>query len=207
METREYLKILKEEIHSTVFATVDKNGLPQARVIDIMLVDDNSLYFITAKGKEFYNQLMDKNYVAISGMTGGQGSLSKKAISLRGKVKNVGQKLLDKVFEVNAYMCDIYPGKESRMALEVFQLYEGQGEYFDLSTKPITRESFVLGEIENKTYGYFITDSCTGCGACYSKCPQKCIESGVPSIIKQENCLHCGNCMSVCSFNAVEKRS
>lgn len=64
----------------------------------------------------------------------------------------------------------------------------------------------VLGEIENKTYGYFITDRCTGCGACYSKCPQKCIKSGVPSIIKQENCLHCGNCMSICPFNAVEKK-
>lgn len=58
METKDYLKILKEEIHSTVFATVDENGLPQARVIDIMLVDDNSLYFITAKGKEFYHQFI-----------------------------------------------------------------------------------------------------------------------------------------------------
>lgn len=75
METKDCLKILKEEIHSTVFATVDDNGLPQARVIDIMLVDDNSLYFITAKGKEFYRQLMDKEYVAISGMTGDEGSL------------------------------------------------------------------------------------------------------------------------------------
>lgn len=206
METKEYLRILKEEIHSTVFATVDDNGLPQARVIDIMLVDDNSLYFITAKGKEFYHQLMDKKYVAISGMTGGEESLNKKAISIRGKIRNVGQELLEKVFEVNTYMCDIYPSKESRIALEVFKLYEGQGEYFDLSTKPITRESFVLGEIEKQAYGYFITNSCTGCGTCYSKCPQKCIESGVPSVIRQENCLHCGNCISVCTFRAVEKR-
>ena len=36
----------KEEIHSTVIATVDREGLPVARVIDIMLVDDNStIYF------------------------------------------------------------------------------------------------------------------------------------------------------------------
>lgn len=46
METKDYLKILKEEIHSTVIATVDREGLPVARVIDIMLVDDNStIYF------------------------------------------------------------------------------------------------------------------------------------------------------------------
>lgn len=208
MEAKEYLKILKEEIHSTVFATVDENGLPQARVIDIMLVDDNSLYFITAKGKEFYNQLMDKKYVAISGMTGGEGSLSKKAISLRGKVRNVGQELLDKVFEVNTYMNDIYPNKESRMALEVFQMYEGQGEYFDLSTNPITREAFGLGKKVETKGGYFVTHRCRGCKICYWKCPQKCIDISVkPVVIRQENCLHCGNCMEVCPFGAVEKRS
>ena len=207
METKEYLKILKEEIHSTVFATVDDNGLPQARVIDIMLVDDNSLYFITAKGKEFYHQLMEKKYVAISGMTSGEGSINKKAISLRGKIRNVGKELLNKVFEENQYMCDIYPEKESRMALEVFQLYEGQGEYFDLSTKPITRASFALGEAEKVKGGYMVTDKCRGCKICYSKCPQKCIDISVkPVVIKQENCLHCGNCLSVCPFSAVEKR-
>ena len=207
METKEYLRILKEEIHSTVIATVDINGFPQARVIDMMLADDNSLYFITAKGKEFYHQLMDKKYVAVSGMTGGDGTLNKKAISLRGKVKNIGQELLDKVFEANTYMCDIYPEKESRMALEVFQIYEGQGEYFDLSTKPITRASFTLGEAETVKGGYFAKDKCRGCKICYSKCPQKCIDISVkPVVIEQKNCLHCGNCFAVCPFGAIEKR-
>jgi len=72
VETKEYLRILREEIHSTVFATVDDQGLPTARVIDIMLTDENSLYFITAIGKSFYQQLMDKQYVAISGLTSGK---------------------------------------------------------------------------------------------------------------------------------------
>ncbi|GKX66977.1 4Fe-4S binding protein [Inconstantimicrobium mannanitabidum] len=207
METRDYLRMLKDEIHSTVFATIDEHGFPQARVIDIMLVDDNSLYFITAKGKEFYHQLMQKQYVAISGVTVGESSLNKKAISLRGKVRNVGQELLHKVFEVNTYMHDIYPTKESRMALEVFQLYEGQGEYFDLSTKPITRDSFALGKKVEIKGGYFVTDKCRGCKICYSKCPQKCIDISVkPVVINQENCLHCGNCISVCPFGAVRKR-
>ena len=113
MNSREYLRILKEEIHSTVFATVDENGLPVTRVIDIMLVDDESFYFITAKGKEFYKQLMDKKYVAVSGMTNGEGSLNKKAISIRGKIENIGYKFLDKVFEENTYMKEIYSSKES----------------------------------------------------------------------------------------------
>lgn len=91
METRDYLRILKDEIHSTVFATVDEDGLPVTRVIDIMLVDEDSLYFITAKGKEFYRQLMNQRYVAVSGMTGGEGSMEKKAVSVRGRVAEYGR--------------------------------------------------------------------------------------------------------------------
>lgn len=33
-------------------------------MIDIMLTDENSLYFITAKGKAFYAQLMENPYMA-----------------------------------------------------------------------------------------------------------------------------------------------
>lgn len=210
METKDYLKILKEEIHSTVIATVDREGLPVARVIDIMLVDDNSLYFITAKGKEFYHQLTEKPYVAISGMCEGEGTMNKKAISIRGKVRNIGSSRLSEVFEQNPYMAEIYPEEESRMALEVFQVYEGNGEFFDLSVKPIYRAGFVLGKEGHKSIhigGFFITDKCQECRLCDSKCPQKCIDFSVkPPVINQENCLHCGNCISVCPFGAIEKR-
>lgn len=166
METKDYLKILKEEIHSTVIATVDREGLPVARVIDIMLVDDNSLYFITAKGKEFYHQLTEKPYVAISGMCGGEGTMNKKAISIRGKVRNIGSSRLSEVFEKNPYMAEIYPEEESRMALEAFQVYEGNGEFFDLSVKPIHRAGFVLGKEGHKSVhigGFFITHKCQEC--------------------------------------------
>ena len=73
-------------IHSTVVATVDAEGHPVTRVIDMMLHDDNRLYFLTAKGKVFYEQLMEQKFIAISGMTGGEGSMCKKAVSVRGKV-------------------------------------------------------------------------------------------------------------------------
>lgn len=207
METKEYLRILQEEIHSTVVATVDDKGLPVTRVIDMMLHDDNSLYFLTAKGKAFYHQLIEHGYIAVSGMTGGDDSLSKKAVSVRGKIRCIGQEKLEEIFEQNSYMAEIYPEKESRMALEVFQIYEGQGEFFDLSTKPITRGSFTLGEVESLQGGYFITDKCRGCRICYSKCPQKCIDMNTtPFAINQEHCLHCGYCITICPFGAIKKR-
>ena len=52
-----YLKYLVEEIHTTVMATVDNNGLPVTRAIDIMDYDDSGLYFLTAKGKSLYDRL------------------------------------------------------------------------------------------------------------------------------------------------------
>lgn len=208
METKDYLRILKEEIHSTVIATVDKEGKPVTRVIDIMLADEDSLYFITAKGKAFYAQLMENPYVAISGMCGGEGTMNKKAVSIRGKAVNIGPARLKEVFEQNPYMAEIYPQEESRTALEVFRVAEGTGEFFDLSVKPIFRDSFVLGgRMAGQQGGYFITDRCRGCRICYSKCPQKCIDmSARPFVIRQEHCLHCGNCMEACPFGAVEQR-
>lgn len=60
MTTTEILTYLQKDIHSTVFATVDEKGLPQTCVIDLMLLDENGLYFLTAKGKHFYDHLMER---------------------------------------------------------------------------------------------------------------------------------------------------
>ena len=207
MNTIDYIKILVDEIHSTVVATNDKNGHPIARVIDMMLYDENGLYFLTAKGKEFYSQLMEQRYVAVSGMTAGEGTMNKKSVSIHGKVRNIGKRCLEEIFEKNQYMAEIYADPMTREALEVFQIYEAKGEYFDLSTKPITRGNFSIGEVEEDIHGYFITKQCCGCKICYSKCPQKCIDiNQKPLIINQEHCLRCGNCMKYCPFEAVEKR-
>ncbi|MFR3752685.1 MAG: hypothetical protein ACLTW9_11065 [Enterocloster sp.] len=37
LDTGDYLNILKDDIHSAVFATVDRDGHPAARSADIML--------------------------------------------------------------------------------------------------------------------------------------------------------------------------
>ena len=48
-----YLKMLVDEFHSTVVATLDQQGYPQTRAIDMMLYDEKGIYFLTAKGKAF----------------------------------------------------------------------------------------------------------------------------------------------------------
>ena len=203
MEASTYLEILCQEIHSVVIATIDENDLPTTRVIDIMLHDEQGLYFLTAKGKAFYRQLTAKPYIALSGMIGSDGTMTQKAISLSGAVKNIGTKKLDAIFEKNCYMAEIYPSKESQKALEVFCLYKGKGEYFDLSTKPITRNNFAFGGEAVHLLGYRITATCKGCSECQNSCPSECIQTGTPYVINQENCLHCGNCYETCPNDAI----
>lgn len=198
-----YLRYLEKEIHSVIIATVDDNGLPVTSAIDIMDSDNKGLYFLTAKGKGFYSRLKKNGYVALTGIKGND-TLSCVAISVRGKVQEIGSAPLQRLFEKNPYMNEIYPTEQSRQALTVFRLYAGSGEWFDLSKKPIERVPFTIGNVRQKISGYEITKECIGCKACKTVCPQDCIDfTVVPAVIKQNNCLHCGNCLMVCPQKAV----
>lgn len=201
MDKNDYLKLLVEDIHSTTIATIGADGHPQTRVIDMMLWDERGVYFLTAKGKAFYAQLMEQGYIALSA------TKDKLSISLRGKIRNIGSQKLDEIFEKNPYMQSIYPG-DTRAALEVFCLYEAQGECFDISDPShITRDSITIGLAKSVTTGYYVGEGCIGCKLCYSVCPQKCIDiSQKPVRIDQHRCLHCGRCAEICPRQVIEKR-
>lgn len=205
MTPQEILNVLQADIHSTVFATVDEQGLPQTCVIDLMLADEEGLYFLTAKGKAFYERLTARPFVALSGMKG-RDTLSTTAISLRGAVRSIGRERLSEIFEKNPYMAKIYPTEKSREALEVFQIYKGEGEYFDLSQQPPFRQSLSFGGEAVRKTGYRINaERCIGCQGCRSVCPSGCISGTVPRAIDESHCLHCGNCFRICPVKAVEK--
>ncbi len=201
----DYLSYIVEHIHTTIVATVDDDGLPVTAAIDMMDSDGDSLYFLTAKGKGFYDRLIKRGYLALTALKG-ESTMTSVAVSLRGKVRELGFERIPALFEKNPYMKEIYPSEESRHALTVFQIYEGSGEWFNLSRKPIERASFTFGGAERKQEGYFITDACIGCASCTTVCPQNCIRKRTPFVIDQAHCLHCGNCLTVCPAGAVEKR-
>ena len=206
MTAKDYLDYIVNEIHRTIVATVDDNGLPVTAAIDMMDSDANGLYFLTAKGKGFYDRLKKREFLALTAMKG-EDTMSSVAVSIRGKVRELGNERIHGLFEKNPYMKGIYPTEEFMQALTVFRIYEGSGEWFDLSKKPIERASFSFGGVEKKAEGYFITDTCIGCGSCTSVCPQNCIiQDEMAFVIEQEHCLHCGNCMTVCPVDAVERR-
>jgi uncharacterized pyridoxamine 5'-phosphate oxidase family protein/Pyruvate/2-oxoacid:ferredoxin oxidoreductase delta subunit len=190
-------------IASVSMATVDENGDPQVRTIGVMHVEDEKLYFLTARGKPFYHELLRNRKVAVLGL-----SRFKEMIRLNGipelLPKEEQQQWLDLLFVENPYMNNVYPG-DSRYVLEVFCIQSGEIEYFNLGVHPIFRESYVIGNGKFEEKGYVITDACIGCGKCEKVCPQTCITVGQPYEIVQENCLHCGLCYEVCPAKAVKK--
>lgn len=202
----DYLKVLVEEIHSTVVATIEKNGHPVTRCIDMMLYDESTVYFLTAKGKNFYEELMSQKYASLSAVK------DKRCISLAGTVQNIGKEKLDEIFEKSVYMQKIYPGN-TREALEVFKFTDGLGNFFDISDPShVTRGLFSLGKSDSDSQrvnsGYFVQKlSCIGCKKCLSVCPQKCIDFSTEGKAKidQNRCLHCGRCFAACPVKAIEK--
>lgn len=206
MKAQDYFSFITNQVHSVVFATVDEEGRPVSCAIDIMDCDDSGLYFLTAKGKRFYQRLKANENVAFTAMKG-EDTLSCVAVSVQGKAKEIGPDKLPELFRKNPYMEKLYPDVRSRSALTVFKIYAGTGEWLDLSRVPIERSGFSFGDAQTKENGYFVTDACIGCKLCYSRCPQKCIEiTQKPVVIQQEHCLHCGNCYEICPARAIVRR-
>lgn len=89
MKYTDYFAYLVHEIHSVITATTDEKGSPVTCAIDMMDFDENGLYFLTAKGKNFYQRLKANQYIAFTGMKG-EDTMSRTALSIRGKVKEIG---------------------------------------------------------------------------------------------------------------------
>lgn len=101
METKDYLAYVVDQIHTTIVATVDDDGLPVTAAIDMMDSDDNSLYFLTAKGKGFYERLAKRGFLAFTGLKG-EDTMSSVAVSIRGKVRELGYGKIPELLEKTA---------------------------------------------------------------------------------------------------------
>lgn len=132
----------------------------------------------------------------------------KEMIRLSGKAYAVADeeqiKWRERIFEEQPYLSNVYPGDTRDIGI-IFCIDRGEVEYFNLGVKPIFRETYILGNGIIKEKGYFITDSCIGCGRCAKNCPQNCIEKGTPYVISQRHCLHCGSCYEKCPVKAVKR--
>lgn len=185
------------------FATVDEEGAPQVRNISAIHYEGTTLYFLTARGKSFARQLKRDGRVQILGYT-----RYKETIRLSGKAVEVPEeeqlKWRNVLYAEQPYLENVYPG-ETKNIDTMFMLKDYTIEYFCLSTRPITREYFAVGDARVKKKGYFISVDCIGCGSCQGVCPQGCIEEGAPFRIQETHCLQCGNCFEHCPVEAIRR--
>lgn len=146
MLAKDYLQFLKDKIHSTVLATVDENGDPETRIVDMMLLEGTTLYFMTSSRKRLYRSLMKHPKVSITGVTTGENSLQKQSVTLNSSAICIGQEKLAEILQENPYMNEIvksqYPSENEQKTLQVFKLEHGSGQFFDLSTTPASSRSF-----------------------------------------------------------------
>ena len=124
METEDYLSYLVNEIHTAVVATVDEEGNPVTAAIDLMDEDDSGIYFLTARGKSFYDRLKKRGVLSLTGLRGPD-TLHSVSITVRGDVRELGPSLIPYLFDKNPYMDEIYPDPDSRSILTVFLIYKG----------------------------------------------------------------------------------
>jgi uncharacterized pyridoxamine 5'-phosphate oxidase family protein/NAD-dependent dihydropyrimidine dehydrogenase PreA subunit len=194
VEKQDCINFLRELIDVSI-STVDENGNPQSRIIDIMHADEETVYFLTARGKRIYKQLEANNHVAIVGLS------NNKTVRVIGEVEKLEnqKEWIDLMFDENPFLNNVYPG-DKRYILEPFKLVKGEMEFFDLNQKPIYRQSFTINteKPEYFTESFKIGENCIGCGICYNSCPQQAILEGIPPKIQQEHCLHCGTCYENC---------
>lgn len=130
MEVSEIMRIL-EEMKVAVFATVDKDGLPHARHAHIGVANEKGVFFMTSPQTNFYSQMVDTEHVAITAMA--QEDYLIQVIRIEGRVKQVGRERLEELLKGNPYVKHVYPTQEEQDAVQVFQLYEGQGFYHSLT--------------------------------------------------------------------------
>jgi len=111
------------------FATVDENNNPQVRNISAIHYEHDSIYFFTAKGKNFCHQLLANPKVQILGYT-----RFKEMIRLSGKAFPVDnqQQWIDTIFAEQPYLSNVYPGDTKDIGI-VFSIVDAEIEYFNLS--------------------------------------------------------------------------
>lgn len=182
-------------------ATVDAKGKPQVRCISAAHYEDESFWFLTARGKSFYKELMADGNVQIMVYT-----RFKEMIRVSAKAKrlpdDVQEACRQTIWDEQPYMENVYPNG-TREILEAFEIRDMQIEYFNLGTHPIDRYYYTLGDAAPIEKGYRISEDCIECGTCEAGCPQQAIGEGSPFVIQQDHCLQCGRCFENCPVQAI----
>lgn len=131
MKVREILHLLENDMSPAVIATTDSQGQPHARFINIGLANEKGVFFMTSPATHFYQQLQVNPKIAITGIH--QEDYLVQVIRIEGRVRELGQNMLEEVLAGNPFVEQVYPDRKERESVRVFQLFEGKGFYQSLT--------------------------------------------------------------------------
>lgn len=145
MDYGKYLTFLQEKVGAAVFATVDAEGLPQSRFINIGVGNESGIFFMTSPKTDFYAQLELTPFVAITGMSKSDNGIE--VVRVRGRVRKIGKEHLSTILKDNPYVKDVYPDEADQSSVQAFQMYEGQGKYQHLQNKVVELFEFDVEQL------------------------------------------------------------
>lgn len=131
MKVNDIMRILQEDMKVAVVSTVDENGQPHARHINMGVANENGVFFMTNPKTNFYQQLQGNQKVAITGFN--EEGYVVQVIRITGTVREVGKEGLEEILKDNPYVERVYPEESDRNNVQVFHLYKGEGFYHSLS--------------------------------------------------------------------------
>ena len=134
MNREQIFDFLLREIHAVVMANTDDDGKPVTCAIDIMDYDSQGIYFLTAKGKKFYERLKKYPFISLTGIKG-DSTMKRIAVSVQGNVRECGRDILNKLLERNKYMYDIYPTEQSQKNLTATKIAPAVKNVFPCARK------------------------------------------------------------------------
>ncbi|MBG9977369.1 pyridoxamine 5'-phosphate oxidase family protein [Ruoffia tabacinasalis] len=140
MEYKKYLTLLQDDIGAAVFSTVDSEGLPQARYINVGVGNEKGIFFMTSPKTGFYQQLEAKPEVSITGMAKSEKGIE--VIRVSGSIRKVGKEHLKEILKDNPYVNDVYPDEADQQSVQAFQLFKGHGKYQHLQNKIVEHFEF-----------------------------------------------------------------
>lgn len=131
MQVNEILEILQNDMRVAIFATVDNQGKPHARPINIGVANEQGIFFMTSPKTDFYQQLQANQNIAITALK--QDDYLIQVIRIEGKVQEIGREKLEEVLKDNPFVKHVYPNESDIAAVQVFHLYDGEGFYHSLT--------------------------------------------------------------------------
>jgi hypothetical protein len=113
-----YLNYIVNEIHRTIVAMVDDEGLPVTAAIDMMDTDGDSLFFLTAKDEEETFSHVDTHFVSLFVKAWGDGEAGRRTVMvmLQETIKLNNSK-------VNATLKEMVPLWDTTWSLTMMRIY------------------------------------------------------------------------------------